>query len=890
MNIFQKVTLASLKKNRTRTTVTIIGIMLSTALMTAVTTSVSSFQHFMLENEIARSGRYHINVEDMETERYQPLADNAEVTDITYLEPVGYALAGSTNAYKPYLYIAAMGGNFCDLVSLPLVDGRLPETPEEILLPEHLHLNGEVYYTVGDTLTVEIGDRTIEGYTLTQHNPYTPEDELEDGDVPETFVPRETKTYTVVGICERPNLEDYSAPGYTCFTVDGNNVPDTETICTWLTIRHPSKVYEFNNELMLGGSTHTNLLMYMGISRWDDFMGVLYSLTAILTALIVFGSVALIYNAFAISVSERTKQFGLLSSIGATRKQIRYMVRFEASCVAAIGIPLGILLGIAGITVTFLCLKDSFRMMAYGEVPITLYPSWIAFAVSMAISLLTVRISAWIPSRRATRVSAVEAVRQSRDIRAERKPIRTPKWIYKLFGLPGMLGQKHFKRSRKKYRTTVLSLFMSVVLFISAASFSDNLRRSVSGVYGGEGFDIRYWIYEEEANHLSDMEIRDILAAEPLVQSCAALNSESAYGSFPAEVLSDDLKNVPYLLSNVYDQNGEIGAYLAMQFLDDETYRAYLHEKNLPESEYMNTAAPKAICLDDIITRDEESGKYIEVKPVIADSLEFHAQMRRELEDMDFIGCYDDEHYLYENADGEEISLTRDEVYFPRTLTAGTVLHERPIFLDSEGYITFLYPMSAYDTVMDNVYLESNKSTVYVMVAEDHAGAYTALRQTLTASQLPTEYLYDLTADRESERSIVLIIDVFSYGFIVLISLIAAANVFNSISTNINLRRREFAMLRSIGMTGKGLIRMMNFECILYGTKALLYGLPVSIAVSVLIYMGIHNGFESDYRFPFAAICFAIFAVFVVVFSSMLYAMQKIRSDNPMDTLKNENL
>ncbi len=890
MNIFQKVTLASLKKNRTRTTVTIIGIMLSTALMTAVATSVSSLQHFMMENEIARDGRYHINVEDMETERYQPLADNAEVTDITYLEPVGYALACSTNAYKPYLYIAAMGGNFSDLVSLPLVDGRLPETPEEILLPEHLSLNGAVYYTVGDTLTVEIGDRTIEGHTLTQHNPYTPEDELGEDDVPETFVPRETKTYTVVGICERPNLEDYSAPGYTCLTVDGNNVPDTETICTWLTIRHPSKVYEFNTELRLGGNAHTDLLMYMGISRWDGFMGVLYSLTAILTALIVFGSVALIYNAFAISVSERTKQFGLLSSIGATRKQIRYMVRFEASCVAAIGIPLGILLGIAGITVTFLCLKDSFRMMAYGEVPITLYPSWIAFAVSLVISLLTVRISAWIPSRRATRVSAVEAVRQSRDIRAERKPIRTPKWIYKLFGLPGMLGQKHFKRSRKKYRTTVLSLFMSVVLFISAASFSDNLRRSVSGVYGGENYDIRYWIYTDEMGGLTAEELSDLFTSDPAVESCAAYSRASGYGSVPADALSSDIEKAPYLLTNVYDREGETGLYLELQFLDDRMLRSYLKEKGLSEAVYLNADDPTAICFDDIITRNEESGKFIEIKPVMTDTLEYHARMPRKMDELEYIGHYDDENYLYENADGEEVVLSEAECTVERTLTAGIVLHECPYFVASADYIVFLYPLSAYDTVMEGINIGYERSIDFDIIAPKHEEAYQSLRKTLTASQLPTEYLYDATADRESERSIVLIIDVFSYGFIVLISLIAAANVFNSISTNINLRRREFAMLRSIGMTGKGLIRMMNFECILYGTKSLLYGLPVSIAVSVLIYLGIHNGFESDYRFPFAAICFAIFAVFVVVFSSMLYAMQKIRSDNPMDTLKNENL
>jgi putative ABC transport system permease protein len=137
---------------------------------------------------------------------------------------------------------------------------------------------------------------------------------------------------------------------------------------------------------------------------------------------------------------------------------------------------------------------------------------------------------------------------------------------------------------------------------------------------------------------------------------------------------------------------------------------------------------------------------------------------------------------------------------------------------------------------------------------------------------------------------VITVVNIFSIGFIVLISLIAAANVFNTISTNIALRRREFAMLKSIGMTQKGFNKMMNFECLLYGLKGLVYGIPVSIGITWLIYQSILNGWETGFFIPWHSIVIAVGSVFAVVFATMLYAMDRIKKDNPIDALKNENL
>ena len=143
---------------------------------------------------------------------------------------------------------------------------------------------------------------------------------------------------------------------------------------------------------------------------------------------------------------------------------------------------------------------------------------------------------------------------------------------------------------------------------------------------------------------------------------------------------------------------------------------------------------------------------------------------------------------------------------------------------------------------------------------------------------------------KEVNESLLIIIQVFAYGFVILISLISVANVFNTISTNISLRRREFAMLKSVGMTQKGFNKMMNLECLLYGAKALAFGLPVSFGVTYLIYLAITQGYSTEFYLPLKAIAIAIISVFLVVFVTMMYAMRKIKKDNPIDALKNENL
>ena len=546
MNVFNKVTLESLKKNRTRTVVTIIGIMLSAAMICASTTFVSSMQNFVLRCEIYSSGDWHGAVYDAAYKDYEDIRDSDRVSSAAYAQVLGYAKIDSANERKPYLYV--LGGDvasgYFKTMPVHLILGALPKDSTEIILPEHLTSNGKVNYKLGDTVTLDVGDRTLDGRRLGQDTPvYTYDSETQvDVMSGERLKNTEPRTYTVVGIYERPTFEDYSAPGYTALTAADTKSADQAPIHCYFKLHKPAGVYDFMKEM---GYTqeyryayNTKVLLYSGTAPFDSFLTAFYSLAAIIIALIVFGSVSLIYNAFSISVSERTRQFGLLSSVGATRKQLLRMVLFEALAVSIVGIPLGILVGIGGIGITLLLIGDKFFSIVRVDIPMRLCVSWQAVVIAAVIALVTVLISAWIPSKRATRVSAVEAIRQSMDIKVSGRPVRTSKLAYKLFGLPGVLAGKHYKRNRKKYRTTVVSLFMSIVLFVSAAAFTDYMMESAEGGLASDQFDLIYAAESDASSAMTPDELLDLLFSDQNVTGGTYTKKQFLQGDISREYVT----------------------------------------------------------------------------------------------------------------------------------------------------------------------------------------------------------------------------------------------------------------------------------------------------------------------------------------------------------------
>ncbi|MBE5964412.1 MAG: ABC transporter permease [Lachnospira sp.] len=847
MNIFNKVTLNTLKENKVRTVVTIIGVILSAAMICAVTTIASSFLNYLINVARYTNGDWQGSALSVNKSVYEKVKNDDEVESVVYLEEIGYALDENIdNKFKPYIYVMAAGKNANNVLPIHITEGSYPTNDSEILLPEHLRYNGGVYYKVGDVLKLEVGKRFRDGEKLTQSNSLYYEDEESETPVKaaEEFVVDGQKTYTIVGYYERAEFEPYNAPGYTAITVSNGAMKDDASYDIYFSLKNAKDIYDFMKDNGLKGGTNSTLLMALGVSRYDSFYNMVGGLSAIIIGLIMFGSVALIYNAFSISVSERTKQFGLLSSVGATKKQVRKMVFFEALSVSVVGIPLGILSGIGGIGVTLMIIGPKFRSLGF-PVDMELSVSWFSIVVAVVVALVTVMISAWLPSKRATKVTAIEAIRQNNDIKIRNKNVKVSKLTAKLFGLPGVLATKYYKRNKKKYTTTVVSLFMSIVLFVTTSAFTSYITDAANVAFETSDYDLEFIANKVQLKNVGKDELlKKIKGAKNITEACYV--QYNIYTSdTKKEYLTDDAIRV--LEGNPL--------MVAVYFIDDAAYESMLKDYNLNKAVYMNKENPVAVICDGTVEFDSEKEKYITINSFKNDNVETSI----------------------------ELYSTDEKI----TIKGGKILYDHPYFMDVYA-VSYLYPASFMDVVMPET--EDSSGIYYLMKSDNHNESFTSVKNILKELSLSSSNLYDYAAQAESDRNLLTILNVFSYGFITLISLIAAANVFNTISTNISLRRREFAMLKSIGMDNKAFNRMMNFECILYGAKSLILGIPVSVLISYAIHLSIMHGVEMAYKLPISAMLIATASVFLVVFMTMLYSMSKIKKDNPIEALKNENI
>ncbi len=904
MNIFHKVARRFMRENRTRTLVTIIGVILSAAMFTAVTTFCTSLVKFIERTYIYDNGDWHLSAQGG-TDMLETLQADNRVCDFFYAQQLGYALAGSENTYKPYLYVLGAQESFFQNMPVHLLSGRLPETENEILLPEHLMGNGNVDTALGQTLRLELGLRKIEGESLGQNNPY----EEESGEV---FEPEFTREYIVVGYYERPSFENYSAPGYTALTVLSDDV-ESFGYTAYFHVRNASRNLDALAQEYEQWVTDYNwdVLMFSGSSRYGNLSAMIFMLGMIFVLLILLGSVSLIYSVFSISVGERTRQYGLLASVGATRRQIHACVLHEALCVSAIGIPIGMLCGILGMAVTFYFVGDKFTSILSSPYSVTLAVSPAGLLGAAGIALITVLISVWVPARRAMSVSAIEAIRQSADISKGAKVVKTSRLCYRLFGLSGVLARKYYKRSRKKYRTTVISLAMSVILFVSTASFCMYLRSTVDLSLSTANYDLAYAVEHQE----NFQPVLEKVRSASGVDSATLLGSVVEQAIIPRTDFTPEYQDYLQARDQVYYENTdkldrEISwDTIYVIYLDEESYRAMLEAEGIDVDAYLAAGAPAVVLdqntatlytyTDDVrermryafrILQDAVESVRILSEPQII-SEEGYSIINVAFANEDPL-CEDLVYYCLpesESPEYDEEGRITNAIEIPAEyaeLTLGVRVQNAPTGVDSDtGSLTLIYPDSMRD-------LTRGTYATLCVKAKDHAQMLESVKNVLTENGylVTEENWYDLREANRDNRNIITIINVFSYGFIVLISLISAANVFNTISTNIALRRRDFAMLRSVGMEQRALYRMTNYECLLYGSRALLLGMPLAALVSLWIYRTVRYAVNMHFTLPWMAVVLAVFSVFAVVFASMLYAMRRIRKDNPIDALKNENI
>lgn len=857
MNIFNKVAMQGLKKNRTRTIVTIIGVILSAAMITAVTTFGVSLMNYMAEVAASKYGDWQVAYLDADSSFKKEISSDKKVEKAVSFENIGYARSeGGENPNKPYFFIAGFSQRTFDALPVTLVSGRLPENDREILLSGKATTEGGASYALGDTISLAVGSRLEGDKKLSQSDPYKAGTEI--------FAPQEEKEYTVVGICRTPVFEEDSSPGYTLITRNEESMQGAE-FSVFVSLWNPRQIHSFAKS---AGDGHAyilnhNVLRIMGLS--DDpsdrvFNALLYSAGVIVIAIIMVGSIFLIYNSFSISLNERMRQIGILSSVGATSKQLRNSVLFEGLCIGVVGIPAGVCLGLASIGLIISGITKKLSSIFYTGVSLTMDISALAIIGAAAISMITILVSAYIPARKAAKTPVMDCIRQTNEIKVEAKAVRISRMTRRICGLEGTLALKNFKRNKKRYRSIVLSLALSIVLFVSTSALVTSMNHETKQAKVVTSYDIGFGTQAMDDADMLNLYDK-LKLAEGVTESSYQDVVEYMCTVSPGELTEDYWK-----AAGGHSSDETVKLPMDIQFLDDNAYLKIVKDLGLPTEEYAG-----------------ESGKIIAVGKVNDEK----AEGVKDLKDM-FISPSMDLAVMPKasaeagEAQNQNISVTFVETVPPDSPPIAGAAEQRPYSFQ----VLAPWSMKAYLYSADNPADLKVKGLTFQ--SENPPKSEKEMKTIIQEASLTSAYTFMNTSDAlEEGRNYIFVANVFSYTFIIMISLIAIANVFNTISTNIKLRRRELAMLRSVGMSDRDFNKMMRFECAFYGVRSLLFGLPVAIISSWMI---CKTMMVDSHRFvlPWASIGISIISVFLVIFITMLYAVSKIRKENIIDALRDD--
>ena len=860
MNILKKLTLKSLKLNKKRTIVTIIGIILSTALICAVAGMITSVQKTLINYAKSHSGNYHVCFKNIPNDELKYIKENKNVQNYFLSKNVGYGkLEKVENEYKPYIFVMEYDKKGLEQGGVTLLEGRMPENSNEIVIPEHLIKSGKINYTIGEKITLNLGKRqTKDGLELTQEDALLTDESEEtesssksssksksETEDLEEIVDTKEHTYTIVGIIERSNykgIEGFSAPGYTAISyMDNENDINTANISVlYSNLKDFQKktediksVIEKNIGSSVTVSYNSSLIDYEG-GVSDTTMASLYSVGAVVIVIIILSSVFVIRNSFSISVSEKTKQYGMLSSIGATKKQIKKSVLYEGFYIGIIGIPLGILCGMLAVVILLqvvnVLLGDSLNEKCVFSIPI------LAIIASIVISAITIYLSCILPARRASKISPIEAIRGNDDIKIKAKKVKTSKITKKLFGIGGVIASKNLKRNKKKYRTTVISLVVSISIFISLSSFLDYGGKIVNVYYKDLGYDIS--VYDgtvENYNEITKLDNVEEYSYSYMTEGSVDINK---YGSeFGKKRIAKD---------------GEETNSITIILINNDYFKKFIEHLGIQSTNYK-----------DIAILEDDTYEYIDEKTVF------------------------ENYYSLKTGDSIDITLTNGE---KRTVKISKKTDERPM-----GYKN-VYSNGGYLFVSEDfIQDKSDKKSFHVggllIKSQNPDELENEINNLKKTNNLYSKlYINNISKYVEENQKIILLISIFLYGFIAVITLIGVTNIFNTITTNMILRSKEFANLKSVGMTTKEFNRMIRLESILYGLKSLLIGIPLGLIGSYCIYNGIAKGLDFGYILPLKSIIIAIIFVFIIVGLTMKYSLNKINKQNIIETIREDNI
>lgn len=949
MNLMKTLTLKNLKLNRKRTIVTIVGIILATALLSALVTLVSSFQYCMIEYQKQKGGDFHVKFSGVKMSELSEFKNNRNIESTFETMGMGFAkLNGCKNEDKPYAYVMATDEAGFERGCFNLIEGRMAKNEDEIVIPRHLKTNGRIDIKVGDEITLDIGKRYDSNTesVISENCAYEHE--------AETLTDTVTKRYKVVGIMERPGygMEDYSAAGYTFVTysdelaaIDNGTKSEASEADTTLTVysRYTQKALRNkdavtadiigvdeklfakanNSSVEMSAEESDRFLKEMENAKYDIYINgflisyecvfpidgsfkALFTVAAVVALIIILTSVYCIKNSFNISITEKIRQYGMLASVGATRRQIKSSVKTEAAMLGVVGIPVGTMSGI----LASLVLVKVVNALSAGwlNFALSFHTSLPALILAVILSIATIYFSATGSARRAARVTPLEAIRNTKEIKIKSAKLKTPAIIGRIWGIGGVISYKNIKRNNKKYRTTVTSIVICSVTFIVISYFMSMAFSMVGMSYASTDYNIGI-----NMSYKKDIDIEKL---SKLVSGIEGVDDYLVGAGYDFDVDNPKYtKEYGEYCRQLYDESEDVSQMFLITVLDDKSYDKYASDAGI------KNAAAGAILVNKYTfdVYNENSSKYVKkemelYKYKAGDTIECGYNVYDDASDDDNAVEGDTESSTDDNnaVEGDTESSTEDNngyvdeetinngVRKTVDVTIAGVTDKVPIGYKGYSYTTLLFMNqkgfeSLWADGKSGNELKPGYASYSAYVVAENADDYQDTFEKETEenpeySQI-SFYVSNLDKQMRDEKSLFTLLGVFAYGLIVVIALIGITNIINTLSTGMELRSREFATLRSIGMTDKQFAGMVRLESVFISVKALVIGVPLGILISYLLCVMMNRMDDAIiYKPPYKAIILCIVVVIMLIYAIMKLSMTKLRHNNIIETIKNENL
>ena len=859
MNLYTSLTLRYLKQNKRITLVTIIGIILATALICGIGNICTSFMDYQMRGQIQSSGSFYATFTDIDKEKASVITKSSGVSEYGYKKNLGSVIWDKKNSTS--LDINVFDKNTINSFQITLKKGSYPKNESELIVTQDL-LN-KWNKKIGDKITLNLGELIYDDM----------------GMISKLKNPQKT-TFKIVGTLDKApyNSKLFAIAGFDINTVNKNEKFDV-SICT----KNPKDIYktaisigkniglaqkdnpqdesynydEQANLYFKDIEYNEGLLRLLGASSYSNINITLLLIVGLVASLVIIATIATIYNSFSIAISERKKQFAILNSIGATKSQIMKFVFLEGFLVSIVGIPIGLLSGTVAIDIVFKVIKTFFKTSMFGELDLRVVFSPIVLILSTLVILLTIFISALIPAINAAKISPLEAIKNSSNLKVGK--IKSSKLVKKIFKTEGELAYKNLRRNKGKFRITLFSLVISIVIFISFNGFVDMFIEANQINYGSITNDLTLY----ENNLLTKEEVQKTIDELKKINGLKDVAIDKGYN---LNVHVDE-KNINKDLRESLKQS----RYVDMDnsnynFINSRLYiPGYFSISNIKLSEgkfdRKTAKAENGVILVRYSYQESlaKKGKVVLSNYKVGDTLNCT------------ITSYD--------SDGKE---SAKEVKLKILAITDEIL------TGNNQYPETSFGVVAYDDLIPSLGITDDKSSsIYYVATNREKSTRDEVKKVAEENNLS---VIDSIDEAQKLEQTMNVMKIFVYGFIVVISLVSVTNIINTISTNINLRKREFAVIKSIGVTPQGFKKMIYMESILYGILSLLYGIPIGICLNVLMNRILEGMITVQTLIPYKAILICVVAIFVITFIASYIPLKKMSKENIIDNIRQESI